>query len=179
VPRYAVLLRGINVGRAKQVAMADLRATLEGLGFESVATLLRSGNAVFTAPRRATATLEREIERALKAELGLESTCLVRTATELRSVVAADPFGETASSGSRYLALFLAAQPSAAALREHDPRALAPEEIRVGDRVIYQWCPDGFLEAPALGPFVEKHLGIRTTGRNWNTVTKLLALLDG
>src|SRR3954451_1571010 len=129
MPRYAVFLRGINVGRAKQVAMADLRAALEGLGYEDVATLLRSGNAVFTAPRRATAALEREIEAALKAELALESTCLVRTATELRKVVEADPFGDTASNGSRYLALFLSAQPSAKALREHDPRTLAPEEI--------------------------------------------------
>jgi uncharacterized protein (DUF1697 family) len=179
VPRYAVFLRGINVGRAKQVAMADLRATLEGLGYADVATLLRSGNVVLTAPRRSAAALEREIEGALKAELGLESTCLVRTAAELRKVVEADPFGETASNGSRYLALFLSAQPSAAALREHDPRALAPEEIRLGDRVIYQWCPDGFLEAPAVGPFVEKHLGVRASGRNWNTVTKLAALLDG
>jgi uncharacterized protein (DUF1697 family) len=179
VPRYAVLLRGINVGRAKQVGMADVRATLEGLGYEDVTTLLRSGNAVFTAPRRSPTALEREIERALKADLGLESTCLVRTAAELREVVEADPFGETASNGSRYLALFLSAQPAAAALRRHDPRELAPDEILLGDRVIYQWCPDGFLEAPALGPFVEKHLGVRATGRNWNTVTKLLALLDG
>jgi uncharacterized protein (DUF1697 family) len=178
VPRYAVFLRGINVGRAKQVAMADLRATLEGLGYEDVTTLLRSGNAVFSAPRRSAATLEREIEQALKTELGLESTCLVRTGAELRKVVDADPFGEAASNGSRYLALFLSAEPSAAALREHDPRALAPEEIRLGDRAIYQWCPNGFLEAPALGPFVEKHLGVRATGRNWNTVTKLLALAE-
>ena len=66
----------------------------------------------------------------------------------------------------------------AAVLTEHDPTELAPEEIVVGDRVIYQWCPDGFLEAPALGPFVEKHLGVRATGRNWNTVTKLAELLS-
>jgi uncharacterized protein (DUF1697 family) len=177
--RYVVLLRGINVGRAKQVPMAELRATLEGLGYEDVQTVLRSGNAIFTAPRRAAHTLEREIERALAAELGLESTCLVRTGAELRAVVAADPFGETASNGSRYLALFLSAQPDAKLLAAHDPRELAPDEIRLGERVLYQWCPDGFMEAPALGPFVEKHLGVRATGRNWNTVTKLAALADG
>lgn len=178
--RYAVFLRGINVGRAKQVPMADLRATLERLGYEDVQTLLRSGNAVFTAARRTPMALAQEIERALKTELGLESTCLVRTAAELGKVVAGDPFGATASNGSRYLALFLSAQPSAAALRAHDPRTLAPEEIRLGDRVLYQWCPNGFMDAPSLGPFVEKHLGVRATGRNWNTVTKLATLLaDG
>lgn len=45
--RYVALLRGINVGRAKRVAMADLRALVEGLGFHSVRTLLNSGNVVF------------------------------------------------------------------------------------------------------------------------------------
>src|SRR3954453_10905562 len=178
MPRYAVFLRGINVGRAKQVAMADLRATLEGLGYEDVTTLLRSGNAVFSAPRRSATALERKIEQALKAELGLESTCLIRTAAELRNVVEADPFGATASNGSQYLALFLSAELPAARLREHDPVTLAPDEIRLGDRVVYQWCPNGISEAPPVGTFVEKHLGVRVTGRNWNTVTKLLALAE-
>lgn len=177
--RYVVFLRGINVGRAKQVPMADLRTTLEGLGLEDVTTVLRSGNAVFTAGRRSPRTLEQQIERALEKELRLESTCLVRTAAELRKVVAADPFPDVATNGSRYLALFLSAQPAAAKLRAHDPRELAPEEIRLGDRVVYQWCPNGFMEAPSLGPWIEKHLGVRATGRNWNTVTKLAKLAGG
>jgi uncharacterized protein (DUF1697 family) len=174
--RYVALLRGINVGKAKAVAMADLRALLEGLGHEDVQTLLRSGNAVFTAPRVKPETLERTIEKAIEAQLGLDVSCLVRTAADLEKVIAADPFGKQAPEGSKYLALFLSAEPDAKLLAAHDPRELAPDEIRLGDRVIYQWCPQGFLEAPSLGPFVEKHLGVRASGRNWNTVTKLAAL---
>jgi uncharacterized protein (DUF1697 family) len=179
MPRYAALLRGINVGKAKPVAMADLRALLEGLGYTDVQTLLRSGNAVFTAARAQPQKLERAIEAALAKQLGMEVSCLVRSERELRAVIAADPFGDAASDGSKYLALFLSAQPGARLLAAHDPRELAPDEIRVGKRVIYQWCPNGFLEAPSLGPFVEKHLKVRATGRNWNTVKKLAALADG
>jgi uncharacterized protein (DUF1697 family) len=177
MPRYAALLRGINVGKAKAVAMADLRGLLEGLGYSDVRTLLRSGNAVFSAPRAKAHAVERAIEKALETQLGMDVSCLARTKAELDSVIAGDPLEGVATNGSRYLALFLSEQPAAELLAAHDPTELAPGEIVVGDRVIYQWCPDGFLEAPALGPFVEKHLGVRATGRNWNTVTKLAEML--
>ncbi|MFC5996762.1 hypothetical protein ACFQE5_21375 [Pseudonocardia hispaniensis] len=65
-----------------------------------------------------------------------------------------------------------------AAAAEHDPTALDPQRIRLGDRVIYQWCPDGILQAPDVSAFVMKHWNLVVTGRNWNTVTKLAALLD-
>ena len=176
MPRYAALLRGINVGKAKPVAMADLRALLEGLGYTEVGTLLRSGNAVFTT-RATVRTVERAIEKALATEIAADVSCLARTRAEVDAVLAGDPFAGVATNGSRYLALFLSEQPAAKLLAAHDPTELAPDEIVVGDRVIYHWCPDGFLAAPALGPFVEKHLGVRATGRNWNTVTKLAELL--
>jgi uncharacterized protein (DUF1697 family) len=177
MPRYAALLRGINVGKAKAVAMADLRELLAGLGYEDVQTLLRSGNAVFSAPRAKPEKLERAIETAIDKQLGMDVSCLVRTDAELSAAIAADPFGERATNGSRYLALFLSKAPDPKLLAAHDPTELAPDEIRLGERVIYQWCPDGLLEAPSLGPFVEKHLKVRATGRNWNTVMKLAELL--
>src|SRR3954453_7165103 len=109
--RYAALLRGINVGKAKHVAMADLRGLLERLGYSDVRTLLRSGNAVFTAPRAGAQTVERTSERALATELALDVTCLARRQSELDAVIAADPFEGVATNGSRYLALFLSQKP--------------------------------------------------------------------
>ena len=49
--RLIALLRGINVGKAKRIAMADVRALFADLGFTEVATLLNSGNVVFTAEK--------------------------------------------------------------------------------------------------------------------------------
>jgi uncharacterized protein (DUF1697 family) len=178
VPRYAALLRGINVGGRTRVPMADLRALLGGLGYTGVATHLQSGNAVFTASGGA-AALERAIARGIRDTFGLDVDCLVRNRAQIRAVVADNPLADAATDGSRMLAVFLSRQPSAALLTEHDPAALDPGRIRVGDRVVYQWCPDGFRDAPGVGPFVEKRLGVRATARNWNTVTRLAAMLDG
>lgn len=175
--RYVALLRGINVGKNKRVAMADLRVLLTDLGYSAVRTLLNSGNALFTAPDAEPAQHSARIEAAITQRLRLDVRCVVVTATELRDVITAHPFADTAHDGSRMFALFLSAAPDPALLAAHDPVDLDPQWVRVGDRVIYQWCPDGLLRAPPVAVSVEKSLGVHVTARNWNTVTKLVDLL--
>lgn len=175
--RYVALLRGINVGRAKQIPMADLRTLLTDLGFTGVATLLRSGNAVFTGSGDPAEVASR-IEAAVEDKFGMTVGCVVRDGTELATVIAANPFPDAAAEGSRYLAHFLSAAPEQASLRANDPVQLDPDRIRIGDRVIYQWCPDGIMAAPDVGTFAVRNLGVVATGRNWNTVTKLAAMLE-
>ncbi len=172
---YAALLRGVNVGGRSKISMADLKAVLSGLGYQDVRTLLQSGNAVFTATEGPD-ELEAAIEAVLAAELGLRTRCLVRSNADLRAVVAGHPFADVADNGSKMVALFLSANPAPGAGVEHDPVALDPDRIRVGDRVVYQWCPNGVSEAPLVGPFLERKWGVVATGRNWNTVGKLIDL---
>jgi uncharacterized protein (DUF1697 family) len=176
--RFVALLRGINVGANKRIAMADLRELLTGLGFTDVRTLLQSGNAVFSTRSAKPETVARRITDAIDDQLGLAVGCLVRNGDELDAVIENNPLGEVATDGSKFMALFLSKAPDPKLLKAHDPRSLAPEEIRLGDRVIYQWCPNGVLAAPAVGGFAEEHLDVTVTGRNWNTVTKLAALLE-
>ena len=158
--------------------MADLRELLSGLGYGNVRTHLQSGNAIFTSRSGNPVKLAREIEKAIKDSLGLSVRCLVWRGAELRAVMAGNPFQTSATDGSKMLVLFLSDQPDPALLEAHDPTELAREQIRVGERVIYQWCPDGFLAAPNVGVFAEKHLKVAVTARNWNTVTRLGVLLD-
>lgn len=178
MPTYVALLRGINVGRHHRVAMADLRELLIGLGFSDVRTHLQSGNAIFTSRAQKPAKLALEIEKALSDKLGLNVRCLVWGADELRAVLAGNPLQKVATDGSKMLALFLSEPPDPALLAVHDPVALARDHIRVGEGVVYQWCPDGFLAAPNVGAFLEKNLKVAVTARNWNTVTRLGALID-
>jgi uncharacterized protein (DUF1697 family) len=175
--RYVVLLRGINVGRAKRVAMADLRALLSDLGYTDVKTVLNSGNAVVTGRKADPAKQAVAIEAAITEKLGLDVRCLVLTAEHVRTILDGHPFAEIADNGSRMMAHILAATPDAALLAEHDPVALDPDRARLGDRVLYQWCPDGVLDAPQIATFAEKKLGVAVTARNWNTLTKLADLL--
>jgi uncharacterized protein (DUF1697 family) len=177
VPRYVALLRGINVGKAKRVAMADLRALLGDLGYTDVRTVLNSGNVVLTGDDAAPDAHAARIEAAIAERLGLDVRTVVLTGDELRAMVEGHPFADVATNGSRMMANILSARPDPALLAEHDPTALDPENSRLGERVIYQWCPDGVLAAPPVGGIAEKYLGVAVTARNWNTLTKLAELL--
>lgn len=172
--RVAAFVRGVNVG-GKKLVMAEFRQLLTDLGLADVSTVLNSGNAVF-ASGLDPAELEDRIVAALESELELRASCLVRTGAELAAVLAAHPFPGLATNGSRMMVLFVSAHPGAGVLVEHDPVTLDPGRVAVGDRVVYQWCPDGVLAAPDVSTFVARRWGVTVTGRNWNTVQKLAAL---
>ena len=137
---------------------------MTGLGFTDGRTLLQSGNAVFTTRSTKPETLARRIAGAIDEQLGLDVGCLVRNGDELQAVIEDNPLGDVATNGSEFMALFLSKEPDPKLLKAHDPRSLAPEEVRLGDRVIYQWCPNGVLAAPAVGGFAEKYLDVTVTG---------------
>ncbi|WP_327049485.1 DUF1697 domain-containing protein [Microbispora sp. NBC_01189] len=170
--RYVALLRGINVNPATAVAMADLKALLEGLGHGNVRTHLRSGNALFTADGDSE-PIAAAIERGLQEELGLSTTVILRTAEQLRGVVERNPL--EVRDPARFAVVFLARPPDREGLASIDRAAYAPEEMRVGERELYVYFPDG-LRRPKLPPLVEKHSAGPATMRNWNTVTRLLTL---
>ena len=107
----------------------------------------------------------------------MKVSVLIRTGADLRAVIDAHPLAEVATNGSRMMALFLSDAPDPKLLAANDPTQLDPDRVRVGDRVIYQWCPEGILAAPNVHGYVEKNLRVAVTARNWNTVTKLGALL--
>lgn len=174
MPRFVVLLRGINVGRAKRLAMADLRALLADAGYSEVRTLLNSGNAVVTGPDEPTAEHARRIEGAITERTGLDVRTVVLTAEQLRAVVEAHPFADVADDGSRMMAHVHAEPPPGAGAdpMAADPVAADPDRARLIGQVIYQWCPDGLLQAPPVGV-----PGALVTSRNWNTIMKLAALL--
>jgi uncharacterized protein (DUF1697 family) len=173
--RQVALLRGINVGRAKRVAMADLRALLEDLGYGDVRTLLNSGNVVFTAPGVKPGDAAARIEEALPQRTGVSSRITVLTAEELAAAVDENPLLDVASDPTR---LFVAVLTNKADRRKLEPLLLqdwAPEVLALGTRVAFIWCPEGLL-ASKLPEAVGKALGDAVTTRNWATLTKLHAL---
>lgn len=171
------LLRGINVGKNKRIAMADLRELLTDLGYGDVKTLLQSGNAVFTA-RGTAEVLAGQIQRAITDRFRLEVAVIVRSAEELAKAIAANPIKNGESDGAKLLIAFLAARPAAAKLRHIDPADFAPEEFAVAGREIYMWCRNGVSESNLFTVFSEKAIGVTSTARNWNTLTKLRALTE-
>ena len=126
--RLVVLLRGINVGGAKRVAMADLRALLEDLGYGDVATVLQSGNAVVTTGA-SSAAAEAAIERAIADRLGLEVAVIVRTGGQLAKIVAADRLGDVADDPAKRMVIFLPATASRSAVRALRQQDLGDERV--------------------------------------------------
>ena len=150
--RVVVLLRGVNVGRAKRIAMSDFAALLGDLGVTEVKTLLNSGNAVGTtslAPAKLAPAVEAEIEK----RLGFTCDVVVRTQKEVAAVVAHDPLAEVATDPSRYLVIFLGSAPAADAVARLSALELAPEEWVIEGRELYLWMPMGVADS-----LVSKHL---------------------
>jgi len=174
--KHVALIRGINVGRAKRVAMADLRALVVDLGYGDVRTLLNSGNVVFTVPASARSEPASRIERAITSRLGISARVTVLTRAELAAVVAENPLVGVASEPSRLLVTVLTDPADRKRLLPLARQDWAPDVLAVGARVAYLWCPKGMLES-RLADAVSRLLGDGATTRNWATVTKLHALV--
>jgi uncharacterized protein (DUF1697 family) len=169
---WVALLRGINLGRNKRVAMADLRALLSSLGYGDVRTHLQSGNAVFTAEASAdAAVLEQAIAARISADLGHDVSVMVRTGAEIVAVAEGNPYLARTSDPKQLHAGFLSTTPTEAAIEKIEPDAYLPDEMAVDDRVVYLYRPNG-IQGSRL-PDLERLLGVRVTERNWNTVSKL------
>ncbi|HUR95703.1 MAG TPA: DUF1697 domain-containing protein [Gemmatimonadales bacterium] len=174
------LLRGVNVGGRKPVAMADLRALLADLGFADGRTLLQSGNVVFRGGARRGQSLERYLEAEAAARLRLRSDFFVRTAAEWRTIVSGNPFPETAMHDPGHLLLVcLKAAVSAATIAATQAAIAGPERIGGEGREVYVVYPDGVGTSRLTHAVLERRLGTRGTGRSWNTVRKLDALANG
>jgi uncharacterized protein (DUF1697 family) len=175
--RQIALLRGINVGRAKRVAMADLRAIVESLDCRDVRTLLNSGNVVFTSAGVAAMDMAGRIEKALTARLGVSSVVTVLTAAELDAVVADNSLLNVAHDPSRLLVVIPRTVADCRRLVPLRKQQWAPERLVIGKRAAYLWCPDGVIVSP-LFQAVGRLLGDAMTSRNWSTVVKLQELAE-
>jgi uncharacterized protein (DUF1697 family) len=163
------------VGKAKRIAMADLRRLLEGLGHTGVSTVLMSGNAVFTSSERSGPKIAKAIEAAIQAQLQLEVRVLVWTATAVRKVVDANPFAdEGAKQPSRLGIAFLESAPDKTQLQPIVDRDWSPEAFAIGDKVLYTWQPDGITGSPLGEALLKLKGGPVQTVRNLATVQKIL-----
>lgn len=174
--RQIALLRGINVGRAKRVAMSDLRTVFEGLGFADVRTLLNSGNVVFTAKSRGNSAAR--IEKALATELDLIARVFVLDAAELAAALAHNPHARIAHDPARFLVAITATASEGARIAPLVKHAWQPDALAVDGRVAYLWCANGIITSK-LVQAVSRAVDDAVTMRNWTTMTKLLALAQG
>ena len=172
---YIALLRGINIGGHNKLPMNELVAVLESLGLQNVRTYIQSGNAVFQSKASDSAKLAKMIGAEIRKRRGFESKVLLLDAAKLDKAIKANPFPEAEAEGNTLHFIFLAAVPPDPDLAGIKKIRTASERCQLNGDVFYLHAPDGAGRSK-LASHMERLLGVQTTGRNWNTVRKLMAM---
>lgn len=175
MPKFVALLRGVNVGKAKRVPMAELRALLAKLGYTSVVTLLNSGNAVFRASKGTSAKHAAAIAAAISNKLKVEVPVVVKSVTELSAIISENSIKAEAHDHPRLLIVFTQDTKALADLAAIASLVVPPEQFVVGKNAAYLLCARGILESKAGEALLGK-TGKFATTRNLATTLKLHAL---
>ncbi len=169
--RQIVLLRGINIGSKRRVAMPKLREALEDAGYKDVQTYVQSGNVVLSTNKSAKQTA-RAVEKLIKQHFRLDVPVVARTKGELASVVKGNPLESVAKDPKRYQVTFFETAPDSKLVRKLDELAVEDERLAHSGREIYAWHPAGIARSKMWNELAKAP----GTSRNWTTVTKLLEL---
>ena len=176
---WIALLRGVNVGGANRLAMADLRAMAGSLGWSGGRTLLQSGNLIFENDQGDGAVLEADLAAALATRLGLDVEVMVRDGPAWRAALAANPFVEVAREHPARLAVVaLKTAPAADARTRLDAAIRGPERAAVIGREVFIHYPAGMGGTRLTPAVIDRALGVRGTARNWNTAVKIAEALS-
>ena len=162
MPRYVALLRGVNVGGSGRMAMADLRACVEGGGFEDVTTHIQTGNVLFRSPMWSAENVAVALEEAVEAGMGFRTAVMVRTAAQLTAALDERPF-PGADPATLHIAFLRQAPPAAKATGLVVPDG--PDEAVVIGREVHLRYPDGMGRSKLTGASIEKALGVPATAR--------------
>ena len=173
------MLRGVNVGAHNRIKMDALRALYESLGLREPQTLIQSGNVIFRTEGRDLTLLPERIGKAIERRFGFRPGIMVRTASDLRKVITRNPFAARRDiDPAKLLVTFLATDPGKEA-RDNVLRIKTdPEELRIDGREVYVHYPNGMGRSKLTPALIEKTLKTSGTGRNWNTIQKLLEIAE-
>jgi uncharacterized protein (DUF1697 family) len=172
------MLRGVNVGGHHLIRMGVLKALCESLGLRNVQTYLQSGNVIFATNERDLDRLALAIENAIEQRCGFRCDVILRTTAELRDVILASPFAARQGIHPGKLAvIFLAEDPGQEAHDKVLALKIEPEELRMAVREYYIYFPFGMGQSKAPAA-IAKALKVSGTGRNWNSVTKILEMAE-
>ena len=169
------LLRGINVGGKNKLSMRDLSALFTDAGCENVRTFIQSGNVVFRASAGVSKSLAGVVSSKIEERFGYRVPVILRTAKQLREVVANNPFPQVQE---MLHVMFLADRPGAAKIGLLDPQRSPPDTFIVRGEEIYLHLPNGAGNSRLTNAWFDSKLATVSTGRNWRTVNSLLEMME-
>lgn len=175
---FICLIRGVNVGGNKLLKMDALRSLCAAICVKGAKTYLQSGNVVFRSGLDR-GVLARRIEDGIRRATGFEAKVILRTASEMRAVIAANPFTAGPQRNPKALLVaFLGGSISKDAKALLQKLRIESEELHFGDQELYLYLPGGIADSKLSNALTEKKLGVNVTARNWNTVNALLEMAE-
>jgi uncharacterized protein (DUF1697 family) len=173
MPRYVALLRSVNVAGHGRLAMDELRASFEALDYTGVTTYIQTGNVLFSTGSKSETKIAGAIEQRLADDFGDAPAVIVRSIADFQRVGSSSPYAKAGADPARHHVTFLATAPSQAALDALQLPKSGRDALVVDGKEVYVHTPDGYANTKYTGTFLERRLGVVSTTRNWNTVTKL------
>jgi uncharacterized protein (DUF1697 family) len=174
---YIALFRGINVGGKNILPMKELVRDLKKFDFQNVQTYIQSGNVIFQSKHKISKDLPARIAAAIEASHGFRPHILLIDSKTFRAAAEANPFVQAESEPKTLHLCFLESKPVRPDFNKLDELKSKTEKYKLIDSVFYLHAPDG-IGRSKLAAAVEKNLGVTATGRNWNTVQKLVSIIE-
>ncbi len=173
------LLRGINVGGKNRITMKDLSAVFASAGASDVRTYIQSGNVVYTADATTAAGIAGIVTAAIEAKLGLRIPVVTRSARELETAMAANPFLAAGADPETVYLGFLAETPSKECVAALNPQRSPGDRFAVVGRELYLHLPNGVANSKLTNAYFDSTLRTVSTVRNWRTARALAEMLRG
>jgi uncharacterized protein (DUF1697 family) len=176
--RFIALLRGINVGGRNMLPMAGLREIGAELGWTEVRTYIQSGNMAFDAAGKP-AALEDALEKAIAAKFGFAPAVIIRSAEQLKSLAAANPFPSESEKEPHWVLVGLSKQePKSGAAEAIEAKGQAGERVVEAGGALWFHYPNGVGTSKLSPASIDRAAGSPLTARNWRTMTKLIGMLE-
>jgi uncharacterized protein (DUF1697 family) len=174
--QYLALVRGINVGGIV-LKMTDLKSLLEKIGLTNIRTYIQSGNVVFESKERDVHALEKIVMDAILRDKHISVAVNVKTRAQLEKIAAAHPFASKGNDKTLYVTV-LNSKPAKPRIDEFMGGDYAPDCFVIRNDIVYGCYPQGYGKSKFTNNYIESKLQVSGTTRNWNTIQKLLAMMQ-
>jgi uncharacterized protein (DUF1697 family) len=171
---HIALIRAIGPETHRRMPLSALIDACGMAGLEDIASFAQTGNLVIRTKKSAE-KVGRLIEKSI-CGFGLDNAVFVRSPAQIVSVIEANPFSHAARlRPARLVACFLDRPPEADAVRELEKRRGREKIACVNGELVIDYA-DGITGSKVAPGVVERVLRRQATARNWNTLTRLVAL---
>jgi uncharacterized protein (DUF1697 family) len=174
------MLRGVNLGPHHRIKMQELCAVYESLKLRGAQSYIQSGNVIFRSEEKDLDALAIRLAKAIERKFGFRPPVILRTTAELRGAIARNPFANRREiEPSKLLVIFLDRDPGKEIRKQVLKIKTEPEQLRMQGREVYIYFPNGMARPKMKWAAIERVLKTQWTGRNWNSVQKMLEMAEG